>query len=307
MTAMPPSILIALLAASAMGGLGTLQCLRRRWTLMRLRATMGGNADTATPESGYVYFLQWLGSNIPGASDESLRAVLMSAGYFQHAALPIFIALRLICTGVVFLLVLLYGGATRPTALMLAVFLAFFCSRLFVILLKLQAEGRQRTVRRELPPLVDILLMVLNSGVSIDQCLRYVAGLLDRTAPLTSMVFKRYVADVDSGMPYETAFERMGQRLGIDEGHDLASLIKQALLQGGEVMAPLERFGADLTDKRVATAREQIGRKSVLLTLIMLAFFMPVLLITLGGPAVSNITDTLGAVQKDLHDREAKR
>jgi hypothetical protein len=85
--------------------------------------------------------------------------------------------------------------------------------------------------------------------------------MLGRTAPLNSIVLDRYVADIDSGMSFEAAFERMGQRFGMNEGYDLAHLIKQSLLQGGEIVASLESFGAELADKRIAIAREQIGRK----------------------------------------------
>ncbi len=300
-----PNLLIALLAASAPGALGMALLARRRATLARLRTVMG-DLGAAPPPNSLLRLLQWLGANLPGASDESLRNALAGAGYFPHAALPVFVAARLAATIGTFAAVLMHDGAGGSTGILLAVFAAFFVSRLFVILLKLAAEARLHAVRRELPPLVDILLMVLNSGVSIDQCLRYVTGLLERTAPLTSQVFKRYVADVDSGMPYEAAFERMGQRLGIDEGYDLANLIKQALLQGGEIMTALEQFGAELTDKRVAAAREQIGRKSVILTMVMLAFFMPVLMVALAGPAVSNITETLGMVKQNLHDKGAR-
>ncbi len=56
-------------------------------------------------------------------------------------------------------------------------------------------------------------------------------AMLERAAPQTAIVLNCYVADIDNGMPYETAFERMGQRLGVDEGYDLASLIKHALLE----------------------------------------------------------------------------
>lgn len=303
--AMPaPNILIMLLLASGLVGLAAVQWSHRRGRLLRLRAVMG-EADAAG--GGLVSLLEWLGTRLPGASDDGLRAVLTNAGFFRPAALPLFIASRLIATGAVFFLVLLEKPPIQASTLMLAVFLAFFTSRLFVIMVKLRAEARHRGIRRELPPLVDILLMVLNSGVSIDQCLRYVTAMLEQTAPLTAIVFKRYIADIDSGMSYEAAFERLGQRLGIDEGYDLANLIKQALLQGGEIMTALENFGIELADKRVAAAREQIGRKAVLLTLIMLVFFMPVLLIALAGPAVSNITETLKTVQQQIHDRKAKQ
>lgn len=301
-----PQFLALLLATLILGALAVQQRLHRHATLVRLRAALG-TLDEGDTQSGLARSLQWIGAHMPGASDEGLRAALARAGYFQPAALHLFVAVRLGCTAAVFGAVLFSAPAVGAMTLMVSVFLAFFCSRLFVILVKLKAERRERLLRAELPPLVDVLLMVLNSGISIDQCLRYVTAMLERTAPVSNVVLKRYVADIDSGMPFEAAFERMGQRFAISEGYDLANLIKQALLQGGEIMGSLESFGAELADRRVAAAREQIGRKSVLLTLVMLMFFMPVLLITLGGPAVSHITQTLRVVKHDLHNREFRR
>lgn len=287
-------------------GFGAWRWAERTTTLHRLRAMMGQEDRTAP--SALSHALQWLGERIPGAGDEGMRRALMQAGYSQPGAAPIFVAGRLLCTVALFVFLLLRPGATANTgSILLALFLAFFLSRLFVIALKLKAEARQQEIRRELPPVVDVLLMVLGSGVSIDQSLRYVTGLLENTAPQVSRVFRRYVADVDNGMSYEAAFERMGQRLGLDEGYDLASLIRQALLQGGEITAALERFSAEIAEKRISHAREQIGRKAVILTIVMLAFFMPVLLITLAGPAVSDIQDTLQTVKGQLHQRGTHR
>lgn len=293
------------LAAIAVSALFVVQRIHRRALLVRLHGILG--AEEAQGPFAAARVLQWIGARIPGASDATLQTALAKAGFFQPSALHYFIALRLIGTIGVFLLVLLNAKTFEATTLILAAFLAFFCSRAFVILLKAKAERRERLLRRELPSVVDLLMMVLNSGISIDQSLRYVADMLERTAPLSTMVLQRYVADIDSGVPFESAFERMGQRFGINEGFDLAHLIKQSLLQGGEIMASLESFGVELADKRIATAREQIGRKSVLLTLAMLAFFMPVLMITLGGPAVSQIMKTLTTVKHELLARKVHK
>jgi tight adherence protein C len=300
-----PQTVLLVLAASGLAMLAGMHRLRRHAALARLDAVLGREAVGGM--FGFSDGLHWIGSKVPGGADQSLQSALTRAGYFQPEALAMFAALRLICTGAVFAAIVFTADTIGAKTFLLAVFLAFACSRGFVILLKLKAERRERQLRRELPPFVDILLMVLNSGISIDQSLRYITGMLERTAPLTTAVLKRYVADIDSGLPFEAAFERMGQRLAIHEGYDLAHLIKQSLLQGGEIMTSLESFGAELADKRVAAAREQIGRKSVLLTLAMLAFFMPVLMITLGGPAVSQIMRTLTTAKHELHAREMRR
>jgi tight adherence protein C len=294
-----PHLLFAVLAVAAPLGLTTWRLSCRHRQLVRLQSVLGGLDGIA--HHPLLAALERLGRRIPGAEDTALRELLLQAGFLQPAALPIFTAARFIAAAGTAALMVAYSHGSQLGRLLVGVFAVFFVYRLFVIGFKLKAEARQRAIRREMPPVIDVLLMVLNSGVSIDQCLHYVSGMLEHTAPLTGQMLRRYAADVDSGVPYETAFERMGQRLGIDEGYDLAALIKQSLLQGGDILAPLERFGAEIADRRVAGAREQIGRKSVLLTLVMLAFFMPVLLITLGGPAVSNITETLKIAERQIH------
>jgi tight adherence protein C len=304
MEMLSPGLLVV--PITLMLGVAALRWVEREATMRRLRHVMG-RTERGTPPA-FWRSLQWLGARIPGAGDDTLQRTLIQAGYSQPGAVPVFVAGRLLGTAALFIFLLLRPGTMASAGgILLALFFTFLLSRLFVIVLKLKAEARQQEIRRELPPVIDVLLMVLNSGVSIDQCLRYVTTLLEDAAPRVSQVLRRYVADVDNGMSYETAFERMGQRLGIDEGYDLASLIRQALLQGGEITTALERFSAEIADKRVSQARERIGRKTILLTIVMLACFMPVLMITLAGPAVTNITDTLHNVKQQLHQKEAPR
>jgi hypothetical protein len=50
-----------------------------------------------------------------------------------------------------------------------------------------------------------------------------------------------------------------------------------------------------------------MGKKSVLLTAVMLFFFMPVLMVALAGPAVSDLSGTLGTVAHKMKTMKAKR
>src|SRR5690606_36517169 len=120
------------------------------------------------------------------------------------------------------------------------------------------------------------------------------------------ILLRRHIADLDAGMPYDAALDRLGQRLGIDEGQDLAATIKQALFQGGELGTTLRRFSVDLSEKRMAAVREQVGRKGPHLTLVMILFFMPVLLVVLAGPAVVNLKGALVSAGEQLGSRGGK-
>jgi tight adherence protein C len=148
--------------------------------------------------------------------------------------------------------------------------------------------------------------MVLDSGVSVDQALGHVSQHIGHAAPLSAAEITHYIAEVEEGMPYDKALDRLGSRLAVREGHDFAALLKQNLFQGGELSPPLRLLASDISEARLAYAREQTGRKSVLLTLVMLSFFMPVLLIAVAGPAISDIVGTLSHVAQDLQNSRGK-
>jgi tight adherence protein C len=252
--------------------------------------------------------LERLGQRIAGARPvRDQRDWLLKAGFFAPGAVFLFTALRLIATlaavAAAGLPALLKHGTASPGDAALAFFLGFFVYRGSTLFLKLRGEARRREIRRELPYVLDLLLMVLDSGVSIDQALQHVSQQIDRVAPLTAHMLAQYMADTEEGLPYDKALDRLAQRLAISEGRDFAGLLKQNLFQGGELGQPLRRLAADIGEARLAGAREQLGRKSVLLTLIMLAFFMPVLLIAIAAPAVTDVLGTLQHVAQDMQEK----
>ncbi|HEY4266511.1 MAG TPA: type II secretion system F family protein [Micropepsaceae bacterium] len=253
--------------------------------------------------------LERFGRRIAGTdSIRQLRDALLQAGYFAPGAAFLFAALRLIATltaaSVLLARPFLKYGTIASGDAAISFFFGFFIYRGFTIFLKLRSESRQRDVRRELPYVLDLLLMVLDSGVSIDQALQHVSQQIGRVAPLTAHMLSQYIADTDDGMPYDKALDRLAQRMAISEGRDFAGLLKQNLFQGGELGQPLRRLAADISEARLSNAREQTGRKAVLLTLIMLAFFMPVLMIAIAAPAV---TDVLGTLQHIASDMQGKK
>jgi tight adherence protein C len=256
--------------------------------------------------------LEGFGRKLAGAdSARGLQDLLLRAGLMAPSAVFLFVALRLIAAlaiaAVALLPAYLHHGRVGATDAALAFFLGLCVYRGFSIFLKLRSEKRQREIRRELPYVLDLLLMVLDSGVSVDQALQHVGAQIGRVAPLSAELLNRYIADTEDGMPYDKALDRLAQRLAISEGRDFAGLLKQNLFQGGELSQPLRSLAADIGEARLANAREQMGRKSVQLTLVMLAFFMPVLLIALAAPAFSDLLGTLGHAAQDMQNSRMKR
>jgi tight adherence protein C len=252
-------------------------------------------------------FFEWLGRKATGLGSVSgIRIRLQRAGFSSSVGPYVFVGMRLFATTTAVLAALLLpwlgNGFVGNMDAAVAVFSGVSVYRSFEIGLRWRIGGREREIRRELPYVLDLVLMVLDSGVSIDQALRHVAGQIDQTSPVTAAQLKIYLSEIDEGLPYDQSLDRLAQRLGISEGRDFAGLLKLNLFQGGELGPPLRRLAADIGEVRLAMAREQVGRKSVLLTMVMLVFFMPVLMVALAGPAVSDVIETLGHVAHDLQN-----
>ncbi|MCE9650330.1 MAG: type II secretion system F family protein [Parvibaculum sp.] len=287
-------------------GLSGSALFRERTVASRLSALLtSGGPRVGLVERG-AQWLEWIGHKI--ARDENaggeVREALAKAGYFRPAALYIFLALRLAAAIAVFIGFLLLRDARMGIVnIAMAAIFAFLAYRYALIAVRYQGERRARRIQRELPPVLDIVLMVLDSGVSIDQCLQYVASASQRSAPTVAPVLIKHVADIESGVPYDAALDRLGQRLAVDEGVDFANLLKQAMFQGGELGPSLRRFSAELSDRRLARAREEGGRRSTYLTVVMVFFFVPVLMVILVGPAFVNVSATIQAAAHRAHTK----
>jgi tight adherence protein C len=302
------------LACAAVGGLlfadGLQAYAGGRTALRRFRELVEPDLPTRRAGEKPRAALEEFGRRLAGREAlDQLQDQLIRAGYLSAAAPFVFIAFRLMAAlamaGAILLPAWMQDGSIEAREAALAFFAGFLAYRAFNIYLKLCGESRARELRRELPYVLDLLLMVLDSGVSIDQALQHVGAQIGRVAPVSASLFQRYIADTEDGMPYDKALDRLAQRLAISEGRDLVGLLKQNLFQGGELHEPLRRLSVDIGETRLSLAREQMGKKSVALTLTMLAFFMPVLLIAIAAPAVSDLLGTLSHVANEMQSRSA--
>ena len=233
-----------------------------------------------------------------GRDRTSLERQLQLAGYQDPRAVNQFLWLRLAVTLLAALLVALlsriaWGGwLSRPMLIIIAAGLAFVGARQALNLL---ASGRARKITAEFPFLLDLMLMMLESGVSLDQCFRSIARDEQVAVPHHGQLIGLLVTDLDRGMRYELALDRWAARVAVSGSKELASLFRQAMFQGIELAPAMREFAREFTQRRVARAREAMGGITVRMVVLMILFFMPALFIVLGGPPVVAILDTLRA------------
>jgi tight adherence protein C len=231
-----------------------------------------------------------------GEARVEIERHLAAAGYLsKHGALA-FGLIRIGATlGVGVVVYLLLAMSTAPVALRLALPVAvaaavFLGARL---VLHMSSARRARAIRAELPFTLDIFVMMVESGASLDQCFRSFAASEGRAAPLVRIAVAALVEDIQRGMPYDLALGRWADRLGVEGARELASVLRQSLNQGTELAPTLREFAREFSERRVFVARESIGRKTTQMTVAMLVLLMPALMIVLAGPAVSTLGTTV--------------
>lgn len=266
----------------------------RSWRL-RARAAAGDRlrlvvAENAPPREEAPGMLAALGRVLVlGPSERRyLAGLLHGAGFHRPQALGVFALVRAVLTLLAPLAAWLALGrdhgpllaVAAPTAAAVA---AWLLPRWF---LGSRATRRQAKARNEMAFLADLMVLVLESGVSMDQCLRYATRASAKAAPIVHYGLTILIDDLDKGMGYDEALARWGDRLGIPEGRELAGVFRHSLVYGIELAPALRTFIRDWSERRINDARTSIGRRSAALTVVMVGFFLPPLLILTVGPAV---------------------
>jgi tight adherence protein C len=231
-----------------------------------------------------------------GRDRSEIEQKLRSAGYFEASALEVFVWLRLaaaVGVGVASMVTCYFvtGNPLKP------LFPTFALTGLTYIgakyALRMRASAREQVLTVEFPFLLDLMLMMLESGVSLDQCFRGIARDERVAVPNHARLVAMLVDDLDRGQDYQLAFDRWAARVGVQGSRELAALFRQSLFQGMELVPAMREFIREFSQRRVARAREAIGKITVRMVVLMLVFFMPALFIVLAGPPVAAILDTL--------------
>lgn len=302
-----PGLIASISLVAAIAGLAV-ALLGLRWlqTDTQLRARVEGQAASGA-SGGTSAARGWRTLRAPrallaqGRDKAEIETRLRAAGYFEAGALDVFVALRLGATLLVMVLSMaicfvVTGNPLRPILPTFALTGFTYIGAKYA--LQMRAATRERVLTAEFPFLLDLMLMMLESGVSLDQCFRGIARDEHVAVPNHARLVAMLVDDLDRGQDYQVAFDRWATRVGVSGARELAALFRQSLFQGMELVPALREYIREFSQRRVARAREAIGKITVRMVVLMLVFFMPALFIVLAGPPVAAILDTLRSTGK---------
>lgn len=289
-------LVLALVVAVTLIVRGALSAERRRRLLDRLglaeaRSTHGGRIllDTAGGSTGDRRGLARVVALVPASmlDDPALEERLARAGFVGATALPYFVLARVAALVVCPIVALASAPAGDPLlrVVVIALGVAAGVAGPNAVVDRLAGARRDR-VRRGVPDTLDLLVICVEAGMSLDAALARTAREMRVAHPDLSGELEYAVRRIQAGISREAALEALPRRTGVDELRTIVASLVQCERLGSSIARTL-RVNADSLRLKRRQSAERLAAQAALKMVIPLALFLlPALLLVVLGPAV---------------------
>lgn len=153
-------------------------------------------------------------------------------------------------------------------------------------------KKRQAIIRRGLPDVLDMLVICVEAGLSLDQATARTAEELRQAQPELSDEFGIVALEQRAGSVRADAWKHLAERTGVDSVRNLVSMLVQSEQFGTSVGKTLRVHSDTLRTKRVQEIEEKAAKLSVKLLFPLVFFIFPSLFVVVLGPAVIMMADS---------------
>jgi tight adherence protein C len=149
-----------------------------------------------------------------------------------------------------------------------------------------RVTARTNEIQDGFPDALDMLLVCVEAGQSLDQGIIRVAKELRNSYPAMAEEFAMVAHEIKAGMDKTDVLRRFGERSGVSDIASFVTVMIQSQQFGTSIAEALRLYSADMRDKRVMRAEEAANKIPTKMTLGTMMFTVPPLLIVLIGPSV---------------------
>ena len=153
-----------------------------------------------------------------------------------------------------------------------------------------RVEARKEEITAGFPDSLDMMLVCVEAGQSLDQCIVRVARELKASYPALSEEFEVVAYEMKAGKDKVTVLNDMGERCGVQDVSSFVTVLVQSAAFGTSISDALRVYAGEMRDKRVMRAEEAANKLPTKMTLATMMLTVPPLLIILVGPSVHGIT-----------------
>ncbi len=152
--------------------------------------------------------------------------------------------------------------------------------------------ARQSAIKRGLPDVLDLLVICIEAGLSLDQATARTAQELDKAQPELSDELGIVALEQRAGRARSDAWKHLAERTDVDVVRNLVSMLVQAEQFGTSIGKTLRVHSDTLRTKRVQEIEEKAAKLSVKLLFPLVLFIFPSLFLVVLGPAVLVMADS---------------
>jgi tight adherence protein C len=226
---------------------------------------------------------------------EDSRDKLASAGYRGQAPLITFMFFRFVMPFIVFGITLFYlflvvKPAWSTPVKLLAAFggaaIGFYLPDIFV---NNMIQRRQQSIMRGFPDALDLMLICVESGMSIESAFTRVAAEIGSQSPELAEELALTTAELSYLPDRRVAFDNLAKRCGHSGVKSVATALNQAEKYGTPMGQALRVAANENREQRMQEAESKAASLPAKLTVPMIIFFLPCLFVVIMGPAIITI------------------
>lgn len=229
---------------------------------------------------------------------EDLALKMKMAGLRGPAPLMTFLAARCILPFVGLVVVGFYinfindfglQGMMKYVVIMGGGYLGFYLPNIFITNL---IQKRQASIRQAFPDALDLLLICVQAGMSIEAAFRKVAVEIGNQSAELAEELTLTTAEMSYLQNRRQAFENLGLRTGLPGVRAVVTSLIQSEKYGTPLGTALRAMAEEFRDERMNEAEKKAAALPPKLTVPMIVFFLPVLFAVILGPAIIKVTET---------------
>jgi tight adherence protein C len=226
---------------------------------------------------------------------EEARLKLVQAGYRGQAPYVTYLFFRMVTPVVAFLFAAVYLFVVldfnQPVSVKLGLCIAaaYIGMHLPLMLLKSKIQKRQISIKRAFPDTLDLLLICVESGMSIEAALKKVSEEIGSQSVALAEELTLTTAELSYLADRRQAYENLAKRTDLEGVKSVCMALQQAERYGTPLATMLRVMAQENRDMRMSEAEKKAAGLPPKLTVPMILFFLPVLFVVILGPAAIKV------------------
>jgi tight adherence protein C len=228
-------------------------------------------------------------------AQEEAREKLVQAGYRGHAPYVTFLFFRMVtpivcCLAAAFYLFVVLKLKQPPMVKIGGCIVAAYIGmHLPYLFLKNKIAHRQLSIRRAFPDALDLLLICVESGMSIEAAFRRVSNEVGTQSVALAEELMLTTAELSYLQDRRMAYENLAKRVDLEGVKSVCVALQQSERYGTPLGQTLRVMAQENRDMRMNEAEKKAAALPPKLTVPMILFFLPVLFVVILGPAAIRV------------------